>query len=235
MSDSRFSLNIKEAFCRLTGRNVFELDRYRESELTRLMNLFAHVDVEQWRNKKILEVGAGLGRIGDVLSELGFDVTSTDGRPAYVQEMSRRGRKAFVLDLESTRVEDAGDFDVVVAFGVLYHLSNPQRFLESCGVAAEALLLETVVCDSADPVLHTVRERRGWLGRDQALSGVGSRPSRAWIERTCRNAGFDKVRDISNRIADWSTGVFDWEPFNNNAWRRGAANLRGMWVCTKSP
>lgn len=234
MRDSRPSVQFKELLHQLAGRHVFDLDRYRESELTRLMNLFAHADIEQWREKKILEVGAGLGRIGDVFADLGFEIVSTDNRVEYVEEIRRRGRNAFVLDLDTTSVEDAGDFDVILAFGVLYHLANPRMFLDGCGAAAEVLLLETVVCDNADPVLHTVRERTGWFGRDQASNGLGSRPSRAWVEQVCREAGFDSVLDISSPIANWSTGVFDWVACNDNEWRRGAANLRSMWVCTKS-
>ena len=44
---------------RLSGKSIFEASHYRESNLTRLVNLFAHVDVERWRRMRCLEVGAG--------------------------------------------------------------------------------------------------------------------------------------------------------------------------------
>ncbi len=219
---------------RLSGKTVFEAFHYRESNLTRLVDLFAHVDVERWRGMRVLEVGAGLGRLGDAFASLGFDVTSTDGRPEHVEAMKARGRASFVLDLDRTGVDEAGDFELILAFGVLYHLAHPEEFLHSCGKVATVLLLETAVCDRREPVVEWVSEARGWRGTDQALRGQGCRPSPAWVEATCREAGFDVVRDISSSLGDWTSGTYGWEPRDNGEWRRDGVNLRKMWVCERS-
>jgi SAM-dependent methyltransferase len=219
---------------RLSGKSLFEARYYRESQLTRLANLFAHVNLEPWRGMKILEVGAGLGHLGDAFAQLGFAVTSTDGRPEHVEAMKARGREAFVLDLDATGVDEAGDFDLVLAFGVLYHLARPEEFLRSCGKRARLLLLETAVCDAADPVIRWVSEAGGWRGKDQALSGQGCRPSPAWVENMCRDSGFDSVRDISSPVGNWVVGAYDWEPRDTGEWRRDGVNLRKMWVCEQT-
>jgi SAM-dependent methyltransferase len=226
----RFLLNLRALAGYLTGKSIFELGYYRESELTRLMNLFAHVDLERWRGMRVLEVGAGIGHIGAIFAQLGFDVTSTDGRPEYVEKMRAQGRKAFVLDLDKTDVDKAGDFDLILAFGVLYHLTEPESFLKSCGKKAQVLLLETAVCDAGEPIIYRVAEAKGLCGKDQALNEFGCRPSPAWVEQTCRLAGFHSVRDISNPIANWSKGSFDWEPKNTGEWKRDGVNFRKMWV-----
>jgi SAM-dependent methyltransferase len=218
---------------RLTGKSVFETGYYRESQLTRLLNLFAHVDLDRWRGMRILEVGAGLGHLGDAFAKLGFDVTSTDGRAEHVAAMKARGRQAFVLDLDSTGVDEVGDFDLILAFGVLYHLARPEEFLFSCGKRAEVLLLETAVSDHTDPVVEWVDEAGGWRGTDQALRRRGCRPSPSWVEGACRAAGFGSVRDISSPIGNWEIGSYDWEPRNTGRWRRGDINLRKMWVCER--
>ena len=116
---------------RLSGKSIFEASHYRESNLTRLVNLFAHADVERWRGMRVLEVGAGLGHLGDAFADLGFDVTSTDGRQEHVEAMQARGRESSVLDLDLTGVNEAGDFELILAFGVLYHLAHPEEFLHS--------------------------------------------------------------------------------------------------------
>ncbi len=183
---------------------------------------------------KVLEVGAGIGHIGAAFAQLGFDVTSTDGRPEYVERMKLEGWKAFVLDLDKTGVDQVGDFDLILAFGVLYHLAEPEHFLRSCGKKAQVLLLETAVCDSDQLVVHRIVEPKGWRGQDQALSGFGCRPSPAWVEQMCRLAGFDSVRDISSPIANWGKGKFDWEPKNSGEWKRDSVNFRKMWTCEKS-
>jgi SAM-dependent methyltransferase len=230
----RMMLNARLLWEHLTGRWGFESSYYRESQLTRLMNLFAHVDLKRWQGMKVLEVGAGWGHIGDVFAQLGFDVTSTDGRREHVERMKVRGRPSFVLDLDRTGVDEVGDFDIIISFGVLYHLTEPEQFVHSCGRKAKVLLLETLVCDATDPVCHRVKEAKGWRGKDQAVNELGCRPSPSWVERTCREAGFDVVRDISSPIGNWVIGKFDWEPMGTAEWRRDGVNLRKMWVCEKS-
>jgi SAM-dependent methyltransferase len=213
----------------LTGRRVFEMPYYRESVLARLMNLFAHVNLDDWQGMSVLEVGAGLGHIGDVFAGLGFDVTSTDGRSDHVEHMRARGRKAFVLDCDQATADVIGGFDVVVAFGVLYHLTYPERLIAACS-RSRVLLLETAVCDSTEVICPKIREARGWRGQDQALNELGCRPSPAWVEDQAGLAGFDRMRDISNGVANWSIGVLDWEARNDGAWKRDGMNLRKMWV-----
>jgi SAM-dependent methyltransferase len=230
----RIPFNVRALVERLSGKSVFETGYYRESELTRLVNLFAHIDVERWRGLRVLEVGAGHGHFGDAFAHLGFDVTSTDGRPEHVEAMKRRGRQAFVLDLDSTGVDSVGEYDLILSFGVLYHLAHPEEFLRSCGKQAKVLLLETAVCDRKDPVVEWVTEPGGWRGKDQALRGRACRPSPAWVEEVCRGAGFDSVRDISSPVGNWSIGSFSWELRDTGETRRGDANLRKMWVCEKA-
>lgn len=217
----------------LTGRPIFEAGHYREADALRLVNLFAHVDLERWRGYRVLEVGAGLGNIGQVFRHLGFDVTSSDGRPQHVARMQERGIPARVLDLDGTGVDELGDFEIILAFGVLYHLEEPERFLLGCGKRARVLLLESAVLDHPEAVVRPVSEARGLRGQDQALRGRGCRPSPAWVEATCRAAGFDDVRDISNPVANWSIGRFDWEVRGDGTWRREGSNHRKMWVCEK--
>lgn len=217
----------------LGGGTVFDGVHYRESELTRLLNLFAHADHTRWKGMRVLEVGAGPGRLGDVFAALGFDVTSSDGRPSHVQRMKSRGRKAFVLDLDRETVANAGSFDLIVAFGVLYHLQDPSFFLQGCR-NAKVLLIESAVCDSTQAVLEPVLERAGWLGGDQAVNRIGCRPSPRWVEEAVQAAGFGMVRDISSSIGNWSIGRFDWTPLGTGEWRRDGWNLRKMWVCERS-
>jgi SAM-dependent methyltransferase len=230
----RLLFNLTHVKDYLTGTPVFELDYYRESVLARLMNLFAYVDLDKWKDMQVLEVGAGFGHIGGIFTQLGFDVTSTDGRPEHVAHMQKRGRKAFVLDLDATGVDEAGEFDLILAFGVLYHLAEPERFLHSCGKKAKILVLETSVSDSFESIIKPIPEKaQGWRGQDQALSSLGCRPSPAWIETTCRAAGFSKIRDVSSAIGNWELGRFDWERRGTNESRRDGVNLRKMWVCEK--
>ncbi len=227
-------MNLRKLTDFLSGVFIFRMGYYRESELARLVNLFAHIDVEQWRGMKVLEVGAGLGYFGRAFSELGFDVTSSDGREDLVEQMRAHGRNAITLDLDNDDLEQAGNFELVLSFGVLYHLSNPEHFLRNCGKSAKALVLETIVCDTDTPVVNLVSERKGWGSKDQALNEHGCRPSPSWIEATLRSAGSNSVRDISSPLANWSKSRFDWEVRNSGEHKRDGVSLRKMWVCEKA-
>lgn len=218
----------------LSGRPVFNGPLYREAELARLANLFAHADLDRWRGLRVLEVGAGLGHLGDALRQVGFDVTSSDGRPEHVEKMRAAGKEAVVIDLDAIEPEQLTGYDLVLSFGVLYHLAEPERFLNLCGEHARVLLLETAVLDRTEPVLQMVRESRGRRGQDQALDSKACRPSPAWVEETCRTAGFDSVRDISTPLANWSVGIFDWEARDDGSFKRDGLNFRKMWICEKT-
>jgi SAM-dependent methyltransferase len=227
----RLPFNARLMAERLSGRSVFDTRYYRESQRSRLLNLFAHVDLERWKGMRVLEVGAGLGHLGVVFEQLGFEVVSSDGRPEHVEAMRARGRDAVVMDLDRVGADDLRSFDLILAFGVLYHLARPEQFLKACGDSAPVLLLESAVCDSPEPVIRWVDEAGGWRGTDQALAGHGCRPSPAWVERTCAEAGYRSVVDISSPVGNWVIGSFDWEQRGTGDWRRDGINFRKMWVC----
>jgi cyclopropane fatty-acyl-phospholipid synthase-like methyltransferase len=225
--------NIKPLVRYLFGESIFTVGYYREAELTRLLNMFAHVNIQEWKNYKILETGAGHGAMGKTLLDLGFNVTSTDGRPEFVEVMKRQGRKAEVLDVNRQEITEVGNFDIILSFGLLYHINNPEYFINNCAKNCKVMVLETVVCDKKEPVLNSVEEAGGWRGKDQALDKKGCRPSPAWIEETARKAGFTLIRDISSSVGNWDNGKFDWEPKNNGEWKRNGYTLRKMWVFEK--
>ena len=89
------------------------------------------------------------------------------------------------MDLdESSDLSGLGKFDIVFCYGTLYHLSKPEQALIALSkVCREMILLETCVALGQYAELHYVRDQ---VGRDQAISGVGCRPTRLWILETLR-------------------------------------------------
>jgi SAM-dependent methyltransferase len=132
--------------------------------------------------KKVLEVGAGIGLHTPFFLERGCEATVTDGRPENVAEIQRRlpGVRTAVVDLEQDRPLDAlGRFDVVYCYGLLYHLANPERALARLAeVCTGLLLLETAVSPGNYDELLLVRDPDY---ANQAVSGVGCRPTRLWV------------------------------------------------------
>jgi len=132
--------------------------------------------------KKVLEVGAGIGLHTPFFLERGCEVTVTDGRLENVAEIGRRlpQVRTAVVDMEVDKPLGAlGRFDVVYCYGLLYHLGNPERALARLAEICDGqLLLETAVSAGTHDELLLVRDPDYF---NQAVSGIGCRPTRLWV------------------------------------------------------
>ena len=134
------------------------------------------------RDKKVLEVGAGIGLHTPFFVERGCTATVTDGRPENVAEIARRlpNVRTAVVDLERDEpLTHLGRFDIVYCYGLLYHLGNPEMSLRRIAEVCDGLLLlETAVSPGRHDELLLVSDPDYF---NQAVSGVGCRPTRLWV------------------------------------------------------
>jgi SAM-dependent methyltransferase len=147
-----------------------------EARMTHLASL--HLPIE---GKSVLEVGGGIGLLTGFFEQRGCKVLSTDARPENVAEMKRRwpARQVATLDLERPdEIRAIGRFDVVFCYGTLYHLAAPEPALAALSQVADLILLETCVSPGEEDSSPTVPEE---LTMNQAVAGVGSRPTRLWV------------------------------------------------------
>jgi Methyltransferase domain len=132
--------------------------------------------------KSILELGAGIGDHTSFFLDRGCTVTVTDAREENVHYARARfpDVDVRVLDIECDLPPDIERYDVVYAYGLLYHLGDPaSALIRMASVAREMLLLETCVSFGAGEYVHATKEEM----RDptQAAHGLGCRPTRAWV------------------------------------------------------
>lgn len=86
------------------------------------------------KNKKILDVGAGTGRLAARLSKAGAFVTALDVSEGMIERLKNKGLKnieTVIGDAEALPFAD-NSFDVVVAAFLIVHLSDPRRFFDEC-------------------------------------------------------------------------------------------------------
>jgi SAM-dependent methyltransferase len=136
--------------------------------------------------KSVLEVGAGIGLLTGFFEERGCSVLSTDARPKNIAEIIRRypARRVAMLDLERPdEVSALGEFDIVFCYGTLYHVAAPEDALEALSKVSDVILLETCLSTGEDDLAPVVAEP---AFMNQAYSGWGSRPTRAWVLNALR-------------------------------------------------
>ncbi|MBL8760719.1 MAG: class I SAM-dependent methyltransferase [Phycisphaerae bacterium] len=137
--------------------------------------------------RRVLEVGAGIGDLTEFFLDRGCSVTVTDGRPDNLGVITKRFAgnsrvRIARLDLDEPGDAIPGAHEVVFCYGVLYHLLYPGEALRLLAPLAEdLLLLETVVSRDADDRVELVPEST--VRCSQSLRGKGARPTRAWIMR----------------------------------------------------
>lgn len=193
----------------------------------RLHKLVTILGKEWFKGKRILELGAGHGHIGNALQSLGAEVTCTEGREDHIQHIRSLYPNLRVLHLDQDKPWNLNErFDLVIHWGVLYHLDNWEEDLKSALNHAPMMALETEVADSSDPTFQIKVPEEGF---DQALNGVGSRPSTGFIE-----SFLVKADTIYTRYdhAELNSGPhkYDWIPKNNDTWNIGQ---RRYWIINR--
>ena len=202
----------------------------RLSRQTRLAGLLAALPQGWLAGKRVVDLGCGNGEIGLALESHGATVVFVEGRRENVRHLRRKN--VIVMDVRSPSLAtQVGQTDAALAFGILYHLSDPAGFLRLCHDIAPTLFLETQTIDAAAIEIATTSDHDSV---DQALDGAGCRPSPAWIAATLHKAGYRDVRNISSSTANCALGkrriVYDWQMQNTGQAQRDGAELRTMWI-----
>lgn len=83
------------------------------------------------KNLRILDAGAGTGRLAVALHQLGAEVTALDASEEMLKILSYKDKAVEVVagDVENLPFDD-GVFDIVVAAFLIVHLKDPERFFD---------------------------------------------------------------------------------------------------------
>lgn len=143
--------------------------------------------------KSALDVGCGVGHFAALLRDLQFQVTALDARPENVAEAQKRypGIDFRVSDAEEMDIPFLGTFDLVLCFGLLYHLENPLRGMRNLrALTGKLILLESMIVEDDEPFLLLRDEP---AQEDQSLRAVSCYPSEGAIIKMAFRAGFPHV------------------------------------------
>lgn len=225
LSEVRSELKLIKIKQEEQNKNNFS-DHYIPWREKRVTEIIRHYGPLWFRGKSILELGCGYGEVGNNFEGLGAIVTYCDARQEHLDVILKHRPHCRVVRADINHEWPFEEkFDLVVHMGVLYHLDNMEFSIKKAIECAEHLVLETEVCDSNDPDVNlSVQENVS--GYDQSVTGLGSRPSVAYVERLLEKGGPKKVERLRGKSCDSNFHQYSWDITETKRWEHG---LRSMW------
>lgn len=194
---------------------------WRKSRINKLVSILGK---DWFPRKSILELGCGFGHIGNELIKLGCEVTFAEGRKEYIPIIKKYNPESEVILLDNDKPWDIQkQFDLIIHWGLLYHLKQWGKDLMNCLRHTKLISLETEVIDSDDPFLEIAVHEENY---DGALNSIGVRPSVGNIENFLKSLGCHLIRydDADLNAAymkyNWKAGSFpgQWKLGHRRFW-----------------
>lgn len=201
---------------------------YKHWQQTRIEKIVSIFGKEFFNSKTILELACGHGDIGKYFQSIGAIVTFADGRQEHLNKIKKSDPLATTILLDQDNEWDLKTkFDIIIHWGVLYHLNNWKQDLQCAIKHSDLIFLETESCDSDNPDFELKLTESGY---DQALNGTGTRPSAAMIETYLSLLGVEYQRYDDSDLNS-SFHKYDWKVNNTNKLRGGH---RRFWIIKKN-
>jgi tRNA (mo5U34)-methyltransferase len=149
------------------------------------------------RGKRVLDIGAWDGWFSFEMERRGAEVVAVDAtkRTRFLEAKAMLNSKVehVVADICYLTPRDVGYFDIVLFFGVLYHLKHPMLALERvCELTTDLACVESFVTDEQPlGTIPTLEFYEGTQLAGQFDNWVG--PNISCLMAMCRTAGFARV------------------------------------------
>ena len=144
-----------------------------------------------------VDAGCGLGFFAQTLAEAGLAVCGFDGRGENIAEARRRFPQIpfEIGDVESAEIAGLGQFDLVLSFGLLYHLENPLLAVRNLrALTGKCLFLESMCVPGEKSELLLREEPRV---EDQSLTDLACYPSENSLVKMLYRSGFTAVYRVA--------------------------------------
>jgi SAM-dependent methyltransferase len=146
--------------------------------------------IGQMNIRTALDLGCGVGCFTNCMASMGLDVTGVDARADNISEARKRYPEvAFcVQDAEGSAILEMKPKDMVLCFGLLYHLENPFRVIRNLyALTKELTIIESMIVPQQVPAAVLLDERRA---DDQSLHCIAFVPSEEGLVKMLYRAGF---------------------------------------------
>lgn len=200
---------------------------YIDWQKSRLNAVNKYIKSDFFKDKTLLEMGCGHAFIGNEFSKLGAIVTGCDARKEHLDFVNQTYPHipTFIMDCDKDNIPTK--YDIIVHWGLLYHLAEIEKHIHKLSSKCDVLLLETIVVDTDDPSFYINTNEKG---ADQAYNNIGIRPSPTFVEKILAQNDFN-YKIIMDPILNSSFHTYDWTIKNTKMWTHG---MRRFWICWKN-
>jgi hypothetical protein len=179
-----------------------------------------------FNGKTLLELGCGFAHNGNRFRLLGANVTSSDARQEHLQIGAQLYPEIHFLRLDMDKDDIPQQYDIILHWGLLYHLREIENHLAKVANHCNILLLETEVSDSSDDTFYIEVNEGGY---DQSYNEKGIRPSPTYVEKVLKKNGFN-FQMILDPFFDTDSHQYSLPLQETKTWRHG---FRRFWICWK--
>lgn len=132
--------------------------------------------------KRALEIGAGIGDLSHFFIDRQCELTITDGREENAAFIRSRYPDARVqrLDLDHPQAVAGSPFEIVFAYGLLYHLSRPAEAIAWMAANCSGFTLIETCVSFGDESAELSTAEAGAMATE-SIHGRGCRPTRSWV------------------------------------------------------
>ncbi|MCC6933548.1 MAG: DUF1698 domain-containing protein [Deltaproteobacteria bacterium] len=158
---------------------------------------------ENLRNKTVLDIGCNAGAISIEFARQGSRVTGIDIRDMYVNQ-ARWVASVLQLDIRYAtvpvyQIDSLGEFDIIVFFGMLYHLRYPMVALDLLKkICKGQLFIETAITNSDQIIMKWANPHPGQRPLDQEADYNWWFPSPNAVMTMLDAAGFKNITLITS-------------------------------------
>jgi SAM-dependent methyltransferase len=199
---------------------------WRKKRIDKLVSILGH---DFFKEATILELGCGYGHVGKYfIDTYNSDVTFCEGSSRNVRGFKKVNpdKELIILD-QDTRYNLKKKFDLIIHWGVLYHLKNWKQDLRYCLNHSNLISLETETMDSDK--LHHKLKRKENSANDQAINGIGVRVPATVIEKHLSSLGCTYTR-YDDEDLNSKDHRYDWEVTNS---KKTGCVFRRFWMVKK--
>ena len=144
-----------------------------------------------------VDAGCGVGFFSQTLAECGLCTCGFDARAQNIEEARRRfpGIPFEQADVEAREISQLGRFDLVLCFGLLYHLENPLQAIRNLRAITDKCLVLESMCLPEDRCSLLLRQDP--RQDDQSLTEMSCYSSESSLIKMLYRSGFAKVYRVT--------------------------------------